>query len=75
VTADLAQASPPEVARIVAHLSCLEAAAADPAADPETRKKLREQIARDRTALALLGADVGQARTTPDNLGEAGRGC
>ncbi|MFI6883408.1 hypothetical protein [Streptosporangium canum] len=54
-----------EVARIAAHLPCLEAAAADPSAAPEARQVLREQIARFRVVLTLLGAD----------LGEAGRDC
>jgi hypothetical protein len=55
-TETLAPAS--EVDRILAHLPCLERAAADPSAPTVARRAVREQIAEDRVALALLGADL-----------------
>lgn len=46
------------IAEIKAHLPCKERAAADLSAPEVVRRAVREEIAEDRTALALLGADL-----------------
>jgi hypothetical protein len=50
--------TPEEIARLVAHLPCLERAAADPSASEQARQQLRTAIRETRVTLALLGADL-----------------